>query len=179
MPKLCKATCLMLLTSEYSGIWKVDEKLKLRRRRKTVLSAWLGQIHQWSAVASYLCHLVNCHFTSCFWRCVYFAVQSSGVCTLYNVHVLKLRTIQQLEVLGPVGPRLIAFGPSSRLWALGACLTSLFAPFGLSGCVTHTIIQITDGGSTAPLYCWYHTEEKTIQEHKRDWKDVRGIVGRR
>ena len=38
---------------------------------------------------------------------------------------------------------------------------------------------ITDGGSTAPLYCWYHTEEKTIQEHKGDWKDVRGIVGRR
>ena len=38
---------------------------------------------------------------------------------------------------------------------------------------------ITDGGSTAPLYCWYHTEEKTIQEHKIDWKDVRGIVGRR
>ena len=38
---------------------------------------------------------------------------------------------------------------------------------------------ITDGGSTAPLYCWYHTEEKTIQEYKRDWKDVRGIVGRR
>ena len=38
---------------------------------------------------------------------------------------------------------------------------------------------ITDGGSTAPLYCWYQTEEKTIQEHKRDWKDVRGIVGRR
>ena len=38
---------------------------------------------------------------------------------------------------------------------------------------------ITDGGSTAPLYCWYHTEETTIQEHKRDWKDVRGIVGRR
>ena len=37
---------------------------------------------------------------------------------------------------------------------------------------------ITDGGSTAPLYCWYHTEERTIQEHKRDWKDVRGIVGR-
>ena len=36
---------------------------------------------------------------------------------------------------------------------------------------------ITDGGSTAPLLCWYHTEEKTIQEHKRDWKDVRGIVG--
>ena len=36
---------------------------------------------------------------------------------------------------------------------------------------------ITDGGSTAPLYCWYHTEEKTIQEHKRDWRDVRGIVG--
>ena len=32
----------------------------------------------------------------------------------------------------------------------------------------------------APLhYCSYHTEEKTIQEHKRDWKDVRGIVGRR
>ena len=28
----------------------------------------------------------------------------------------------------------------------------------------------------APLhYCSYHTEEKTIQEHKRDWKDVRGI----
>ena len=26
---------------------------------------------------------------------------------------------------------------------------------------------ITDGGSTAPLYCGYHTEEKTIQEQKR------------
>ena len=38
---------------------------------------------------------------------------------------------------------------------------------------------ITDGGSTAPLFCWYHTEEKTILEHKRDWKDVRGIVERR
>ena len=38
---------------------------------------------------------------------------------------------------------------------------------------------ITDGGSTAPLYCWYHTEEKTIQEHKRDWIDVRRIVRRR
>ena len=40
---------------------------------------------------------------------------------------------------------------------------------------------ITDGGSTAPLYCWYHTEEKTIQDHKTDWKDVRdsraSIVG--
>ena len=38
MPKLSKVTCLMLLTTEYSRIWKVDDKWKLRRRRKTVLS---------------------------------------------------------------------------------------------------------------------------------------------
>ena len=38
---------------------------------------------------------------------------------------------------------------------------------------------ITDGGSTAPQNSWYQTEEKTIQEHKRDWKDTTGIVERR
>ena len=45
--------------------------------------------------------------------------------------------------------------------------------------ITNHNNTITYGGSTAPLNCWYHTEERTIQEHKRDWKDVRGIVGRR
>ena len=29
---------------------------------------------------------------------------------------------------------------------------------------------ITDGGSTAPLYCWYHTEEKTIENTKETEK---------
>ena len=38
---------------------------------------------------------------------------------------------------------------------------------------------ITDGGSTAPQNCWYRTEEKTNWEHKRDWRDTKGIVGRR
>ena len=33
---------------------------------------------------------------------------------------------------------------------------------------------IADVGSTAPLYCLYHTEVTTIEEHKRDRKDVRG-----
>ena len=35
------------------------------------------------------------------------------------------------------GARLLGSGPSGRLWALRACLTTTFTPFGRSGRVTH------------------------------------------
>merc|ERR550532_3633958 len=47
-----------------------------------------------------------------------------------------------LEVWGPSGARLLACGPSGRLWALRACLTSSFAPFGRSGRVTHAAVSM-------------------------------------
>ena len=52
-------------TAQYGKLTKNENR---EGRGKTVLSAWLGKIHQWSTDASYLCHLVNCHFTSCLWR---------------------------------------------------------------------------------------------------------------
>ena len=54
MPKPSKATCLMLLLTEYSGIWKMKMKKE---------NSFIGLTD-----ASYLCHLRNCHFTSCLWR---------------------------------------------------------------------------------------------------------------
>merc|ERR1712110_1328550 len=53
---------------------------------------------------------------------------------------------------GPSGPQLLVCGPSGRLLALRASLTSSFAPFGRSGRVTHATFrrQIQKNSSTNP-----------------------------
>merc|ERR1711990_967821 len=71
-------------------------------------------------------------------------------------HTLKTRPkyakYVKLEVYGPSGPQLLVCGPSGRLLALRASLTSSFAPFGRSGRVTHVTFcrQIQKISSTNP-----------------------------
>ena len=77
----------------------------------------------------------------------------------YKTETLSLRKIiLKLEVQQPVGPRLPVGSPSGWLFAIGASLTSTFAPFGRSGqkkCFKKTALCFSS--STINFHCFAST----------------------
>ena len=62
-----------------------------------------------------------------------------------NKYTNKYEETRSLVALS--GAQLLCSGPSGRLWALQACLTTSFTPFGRSGRVTHVAVQWLDSAS--------------------------------